>query len=680
VTQGIGVLNAGELYGGAVAEMAVDPENPQTVYAVIENLGMFRSYDGGANWDFKFSHIQVKNLVVDPLATNRLYIYGHWGLNRSDDYGETWISLDTPFPNSDPPSNSCWERARIFVHPTQAGKLYATSCGEEQGLIMSTDYGTTWTPQMTGLTDPYVSALAFRPGDPETIFVGTTAGNVFISTNGGDAWSYLAQPIGYIHDLVFNPFNGSDLWAVSGLYDTDTSYPPARNTNASFTTWETVNIASGELGHAVAFSPVLPGTLYVVSNYQVYISHNGGLNWATFGGGDGWGDVALHPTDVNTVYRGGLEHGVQKTVDGGTTWFETNQGLTGMMPTNLEPIPGQPGDFYTHFHGGPTGIWLATRGGASWQFVENDDFNAVWNIAVDPITPTRVYVGAYNKIGISEDSGGNWAYSPLALPPEYSACEAVYPHALKIHPTQPNRLLVGVRVACGENRTDPGAVYLSTDYGQSWSQASVNSTTDIQQVWDIAFDPVDPEITYMSTKDTGLFKSNDGGANWYPIGSAYSGLADVGSLAIEQYPPYRLYSAGRGGPPNLYYTEDQGLSWYEFPWNPDLGINIEKIVITPEAAPVMYAATPEGLRRSANGGHTWSRAAGALGYVNIGSLAVVKTVDRTILYVGTTGGFITPEVAQAAGLSAGDTLVKPGVYRYTTTAPDHWLYLPLITH
>ena len=91
-------------------------------------------------------------------------------------------------------------------------------------------------------------------------------------------------------------------------------------------------IASGELGHAIAFSPVVPGTLYVVSNFQAYISSDSGLSWNPFGEGEGWGEIAPHPSDINTVYRSGLEHGVQKTVDGGATWFETNYGLAGLMP------------------------------------------------------------------------------------------------------------------------------------------------------------------------------------------------------------------------------------------------------------------------------------------------------------------------------------------------------------
>ena len=77
-------------------------------------------------------------------------------------------------------------------------------------------------------------------------------------------------------------------------------------------------------------------------------------------------------------------------------------------------------------------------------------------------------------------------------------------------------------------------------------------------------------------------------------------------------------------------------------------------------------------------GHSWSRAAGGLGYVHIGALAIVDTGDRTILYVGTTGGFISQDTAVAAGFSASETSINPGVYRFTTLNPSEWLYLPTV--
>jgi hypothetical protein len=93
---------------------------------------------------------------------------------------------------------------------------------------------------------------------------------------------------------------------------------------------------------------------------------------------------------------------------------------------------------------------------------------------------------------------------------------------------------------------------------------------------------------------------------------------------------------------------------------------------------VLYAAGAQGLFRSRDGGQSWERATGTLGYIPIYSLAAVTTTDRVILYAGTTGGEVESEGAQALRVADNSgTLVNAGVYRYTTR--HTWgLYLPLV--
>lgn len=92
VTEGIGVWNAGEFYGGRVEQLVINPLTPTTVYAVSMHAGLFRSRDGGDSWSLKSAGpcYIVRRLAIDPLSPNRLYLFES---GRSDDEGD---NLDTP--------------------------------------------------------------------------------------------------------------------------------------------------------------------------------------------------------------------------------------------------------------------------------------------------------------------------------------------------------------------------------------------------------------------------------------------------------------------------------------------------------------------------------------------------------------------------------------------------------
>jgi hypothetical protein len=74
VTQGIGVWNAGELYGGWGLEVRVNPITPTTIYA-LTTVGLFRSSDSGGNWSYVLTAKGEGGVVLDS-HTNRLYVGG----------------------------------------------------------------------------------------------------------------------------------------------------------------------------------------------------------------------------------------------------------------------------------------------------------------------------------------------------------------------------------------------------------------------------------------------------------------------------------------------------------------------------------------------------------------------------------------------------------------------------
>jgi photosystem II stability/assembly factor-like uncharacterized protein len=681
VTPGIGVLNEGELYGGFVDQLGLDPQQPSSIYAALNTLGLYASRDAGATWSFKLPAASATNLTVDPVNLGRLFLYADWDFVRSDDGGDTWVKLEVDFPNHPESPNSCGSN-RIYVHPTQPNVLYAGSCGHHggAGLLRSIDDGATWSSLMDGLTDPYVTSLAFHPADPDKMVTGTSDGRIFMSEDGGGVWIELAQPIGYISDLVFNPVDPHELWAASGAFARNLSFPPARSTNAAYTEWESVDITEPDEGvFTVAFSPASPETIYVIATFGGYRSIDNGQTWTTF---ESSTDIALHPSDARIAYIASAT-GVRKTTDGGNNWSDSNHGLTGMMPRHLAPVPGQPGDLYASIHAGDGAIWHATRGGANWRRIPITDTHCTGPTVVNPAISSSLYVAGLGQVCMSDDSGETWTVVEVKLPPGYPDCDRMLPSALKGHPTDTETLLLGGRVMCGDNTTDPGLIFVSQDDGLTWEAATINNPGLVSIVTDFAFDPVYPDIAYAATEGSGLLKSTDRGITWLPMGRDHVGLNDVISLAMQQHEPYLLYAAGRGGWPHFYSSQNQGQTWTEFPPDDHLaegtGIHIYQILVTPDPSSTLYAATPRGLKRSTDGGATWHNAASSLGYVSVGSVAVAVTEDRSILYVGTTGGYVDVEAyASTRTLSTLDGIVSPGMYRFTSRLQERQVFLPLV--
>jgi len=669
VTQGIGLWNAGKLYGGRVNEIVINPLTPTTVYAVSDDVGMFRSRDGGENWSFKVSGgtYSVRNLAIEKISPGRLYMFAPWTLHRSDDEGDTWIPLNT-------------QGEAPYPHPTIAGTVYAGSWWEGgSGLWKSKDYGQTWITVTTGLTDTLVNDLVFHPTDPMTMYLGTRNGNLFRSIDGGELWSYVARPVDVDLTLAINPFGAHELWASNACMSM--ANVTLKSTNVEHTEWITVADPVGSLASRFTeFAPVAWGSTYSGTVFAggcwgtPYKTTDGGDTWEAFGPGtEGNGDVALHPSDPDIIYVGGEGewNGVYKTIDGGATWQAVNQGLTAMYPNQMAPVESQPDIVYAIVEGNDGGIYKATGGGEEWEFLDTEWW--VSSVLDDPFMPGRIYAGFSERVYRSDDGGHTWPTSGTLTPPdECLNVQAFMPEVLRADPAQPGTLLAGVHGYCNDFTLIIGEIHRSTDSGETWTRMSV--TQEINRVDDLAYDALTPAIVYAATDGSGILRSTDGGQTWQRTGESIAALNYATSIAVEPSSPYRVFVLGGDG---VYVSNDHGESWTTGNvWRGD----IEQILCTHDDPPVLYFATGIGLLRSTDGAQSWERAAGTLGYVPIYSMATVTATDRVILYVGTTGGYVEGGVAQALDFANnGGTLVNAGVYRYTSRRGLR-VYLPLVAY
>lgn len=204
---------------GAVRHLALDPQDPTTLYAVIRPpvvpnaTSFFRSDDGGASWTCISDSIQDPEadatcIAVHPLDSNLLYL-GTWldkGVYLSTDRGKSW-SARHPVPGR-------ISKLIVDPDPTTAAApettvLYAAT---DAGVFRSTDGGLTW-PTPALLTGSITSLVAYFPtvdtgmgayADTRHFFAGVCGQGVFHTSDPLATWDGLnAQNIG----LAVPPFD-----------------------------------------------------------------------------------------------------------------------------------------------------------------------------------------------------------------------------------------------------------------------------------------------------------------------------------------------------------------------------------------------------------------------------------------------------------------------------------------
>ncbi|MDH4146928.1 MAG: hypothetical protein OEY23_17360 [Acidimicrobiia bacterium] len=124
----------------------------------------------------------------------------------------------------------------------------------------------------------------------------------------------------------------------------------------------------------------------------------------------------------------------------------------------------------------------------------------------------------------------------------------------------------------------------------------------------LRIDPNDP-ATIWAGSDVGLFRSQDGGARWYPVKSPANGR-QIWSIAIDPTDSSRVYV---GTQPNGFRSTDGGETWTEMsiPHVPECLVGPPRttnVVVDPRDPSIVWAgAEIDGIFRSTDHGATWTR-------------------------------------------------------------------------
>ena len=192
--------------------IVLDPANRNRILIAISTGGVYRSDDGGKSWRARNAGVRaeflpdkhpefgqcVHKVVHHPSRPERLFLQNHWGLYRSDDWGDSWHDVANGVPSD--------FGFAMEIHPHDPDTVYIVPLESDQfrctpdaklRVYRTRNAGVSWEPLEKGLpqSNAYETvlrdALAADTFESAGIYFGTRSGKLFGSKDEGDSWSEL---------------------------------------------------------------------------------------------------------------------------------------------------------------------------------------------------------------------------------------------------------------------------------------------------------------------------------------------------------------------------------------------------------------------------------------------------------------------------------------------------------
>jgi photosystem II stability/assembly factor-like uncharacterized protein len=189
-------------------------------------------------------------------------------------------------------------------------------------------------------------------------------------------------------------------------------------------------------------------------------------------------------------------------------------------------------------------------------------------------------------------------------------------------------------------------VMRSPNGGQSWMRAGIDQGMHSDAIVRcLSTDPDRPE-SMLAGSDKGIYHSTDAGRSWKLLDTPLSGYS-VWNIAVDPQNPETVYAGtGTPTPAALFRSENRGQSWQRLPVRvaetcPNVGIpRFTGLAIDPHDHSSLWAGIEvDGVRRSSDGGQTWSSVNGTINNPDVHSVAVIPGPPKTVIVVVNNGTF-----------------------------------------
>jgi photosystem II stability/assembly factor-like uncharacterized protein len=409
-----------------------------------------------------------------------------------------------------------------------------------------------------------VDDFAVVESDPRIIYVGSAAGGVFKTVNGGASWDPIFddQPNSTIGDIALAPSDPSIVWVGTGEPNNRQSSSWGNGIYKSMDagkTWTHMGLKDTHHIGRVIVHPTNPNIIYVAalghlwgSNKErgVFKTTDGGATWTQslyINDDTGVSDIAIDSQSPNTLYAaayerrrtafgyngGGPDGGIYKTVDAGAHWTKLTKGL----PTTgdigrcaVEVYRKNPNIVYALVENtAEGGIYRSEDKGFSWTRMSATDPRPSYysQVRIDPNNDQRVWVlGA--PLYLSEDGGKTFRED--RWPKIHSDF-----HAMWIDPADSDHIVLG----------SDGGITVTYDSGRSWDYIN---NLPLAQFYEIAYNMEKPYRVCGGLQDN------------------YSWCGPSGSLQTQGIANAEWINVGGGdgfdtkldpNDPNIVYTESQ---------------------------------------------------------------------------------------------------------------------------
>lgn len=182
--------------------------------------------------------------------------------------------------------------------------------------------------------------------------------------------------------------------------------------------------------------------------------------------------------------------------------------------------------------------------GANWSPVGTLPVTSVAGLVVDRNQPQRLYAASgSNSVLVSSDGGASWRNVGL---PGYGT-------EIKSDPHQAGRVMAAGYTVSGHAFA---AVFISTDFGSSWSARTLGPDTNYGYCLD--FDPVNPGVVYAGCYKGMVYRTTDGGSNWELRNSGLPNNVSLMGVSVNSGDPDVVCAAASDG---VYRTTDAGANW-----------------------------------------------------------------------------------------------------------------------
>ncbi|GIE98623.1 WD40/YVTN/BNR-like repeat-containing protein [Paractinoplanes rishiriensis] len=203
--------------------------DPDTVYAGAEDAALYRSTDGGQQWE-ELTALRthptgptwqpgaggmcLHTIILDPVNPDRIFVaISAAGAFRTDDGGKTWLPINKGLrsggiPDEDAEVGHCVHR--LAMHPSRPDVLFMQ---KHWDVLRTDDAGGQWREISGNLPTDFGFPIAVHAHEPETVYVIPIKSDsehyvpdgrlrVYRSRSGGDEWEPLTTGLPQEHCYV----------------------------------------------------------------------------------------------------------------------------------------------------------------------------------------------------------------------------------------------------------------------------------------------------------------------------------------------------------------------------------------------------------------------------------------------------------------------------------------------